>query len=315
MLIRIGRFMPPAGLVLLATVLVTVSHPSAQQPQQTQQKEGMLGGNIKYNSGQSIQPIFEGWTKDADGSFQLWFGYLNRNHVQEIAVPVGADNRIEPGEPDRGQPTYFYPRFNRQLFFVKVPSDFAQKQLIWTVVANGQSERAVGWLRPDWEIAPPGTGVGSGRGGGGVKNQPPSLTLSGTPRVALADTLTLTATVTDDGLPPARPGRGRGASNANANRPPAFDNPDFKATTPTNVPMVERPAPPRVEGRLQVSWLVWRGPAGVTFAPPAASADAGKAVFTAAFAKPGDYVLRARVTDGAATTVQDYKVSVSATQP
>ena len=29
----------------------------------------------------------------------------------------------------------------------------------------GQTERAVGWLRPDWEIAPPGTGTGSGRGG------------------------------------------------------------------------------------------------------------------------------------------------------
>jgi hypothetical protein len=79
--------------------------------------------------------------------------------------------------------------------------------------------------------------------------------------------------------------------------------------------MVERPAPPRVNGRLQVSWFVWRGPAGVTFSPAAASADDGKAVFTAAFTKPGEYVLRARVTDGAATTVQDYKVAVSPSQP
>jgi hypothetical protein len=310
--IRIARFMPPAALLVFAAVLAAASRSGAQQPPQTQQKEGMLSGNIKYNSGQSIQPIFEGWTKNADASYQLWFGYLNRNHVQEISVPVGPDNRIEPGESDRGQPTYFYTRFNRQLFSVKVPSDFGQKQLIWTVVANGQSERAVGWLRPDWEIAPPGSGTGSGRGGEARKNLPPSLTVSGAPRLTLADTLTLTATVTDDGLPPPRPARGRGA---NANRPPAFDNPDFKATTPTNVPPVERPAPPRVNGRLQVSWFVWRGPAGVTFAPPAASADEGKAVFTATFTKPGDYVLRARATDGAATTLQDYKVSVSSSQP
>src|SRR5262245_53849065 len=121
-----------------------------------QQRDGLLSGNIKYNSGQSVQPIFEGWTKNEDGSFQFYYGYLNRNHVQELQVPVGAENKMEPGAPDRGQPTYFYPRFNRQLFSVTVPADWGPKrELIWTLVANGQSERAVGWLRPDWEIAVP----------------------------------------------------------------------------------------------------------------------------------------------------------------
>src|SRR3954468_19925714 len=115
---------------------------SAQQPQQSQPKDGFLSGNIKYSSGQSVQPIFEGWSKNADG-YQLWFGYLNRNHVQEVSVPVGPSNRIEPGGPDRGQPTYFYTRFNRQLFSVAVPRDFGDKgQVIWTLVANGQTEKA-----------------------------------------------------------------------------------------------------------------------------------------------------------------------------
>jgi hypothetical protein len=278
-----------------------------------QQKEGALSGNIKYNTGQSVQPIFEGWTKQADGSYQFFFGYLNRNHVEEVPVPVGADNKIEPGGPDRGQPTYFYPRFNRQLFSVSVPSDFGKKELIWTLVVHGQTERAVGWLRPDWEIAPPGTGTGSGRGGETVKNQPPTMTLTGSPRIDVSATLALTATVTDDGLPPAR---GRGArGGGNANRPPAFDNSEFKATTPVNVPQVERPAPPRITGRLQVTWLVWRGPAAVVFDPPGASADEGKAVVSARFTKPGEYVLRARVTDGAATTMQDIKIVVGGPQP
>lgn len=275
-----------------------------------QSREGLLSGNIKYNSGQSVQPIFEGWTRDADGSYQLYFGYLNRNHVEEVLVPVGPDNKIEPGGPDRGQPTYFYTRFNRQLFSVTVPADWGKKEVVWTLVVHGQSERAVGWLRPDWEIAPPHSGVGSGRGGESAKNRPPTLTVEAAARVAVTAPLTLTATVTDDGLPPAR-GRG-GRGGASANRPPAFDNPDFKATPPVNVPQVERPAPPRVEGRLQLSWFVWRGPAAVTFAPPAASADAGPAVVSASFSRPGEYVLRARVTDSAATTLRDVKVVVTA---
>jgi hypothetical protein len=305
MSIRNRPFIQAALTVLIFTIAALAS---------AQQKEGLLSGNIKYNSGQSIQPIFEGWTKNPDGSYQLWFGYLNRNHVEEISLPVGTANRIEPGGPDRGQPTYFYPRFNRQLFAVVVPRDFGDKgQVIWTVVAHGQTERAVGWLRPDWEIAPPGTGTGSGRGGESAENHPPTLALSGASTAAVSAPLTLNATVTDDGLPPAR-GRGRGRGGA-ANRPPAFDNPDFKSTVPTNVPQVERPAPPRVNGRLQVSWFVWRGPAGVVFDPPAASADAGKAAFTATFTKPGEYVLRARATDGAATTQQDIKVVVAGSQP
>jgi hypothetical protein len=122
--------------------------------------------------------------------------------------------------------------------------------------------------------------------------------------------------VTDDGLPPARPGRGRGGAAAAArNRPPAFDNPDFKGSPPVNVPQVERPTPPAVTERLQVSWFVWRGPARVLFEPSTVGADQGKAASTVTFSKPGDYVLRARATDGAATAVQDVKVSVASSQP
>jgi len=308
MFIRIRRFIGPAALA--AGIIGAAALAGAQQPP-APKNEGALGGNIKYNSGQSIQPIFEGWSKNAEGGYQLWFGYLNRNHVEEISVPVGPNNRIEPGAADRGQPTYFYTRFNRQLFSVSVPKDFGEKsQVIWTVVAHGQSERAVGWLRPDWEIATPGTGTGSGRGGEAATNKPPTLALSGASSATLSQPVTLTAAVTDDGLPPAR-GRGGRGGRGRASQPQAFDNPDFKSTVPTNVPQVERQLPPRVEGRLQVSWFVWRGPASVAFNPPAASADSGSAAVTATFSKPGEYVLRARATDGAATTIKDIKVVVT----
>ena len=275
--------------------------PAAAQP------DGLLSGNIKYNSGQTVQPIFEGWTKNADGSFQFFFGYLNRNHVEELHVPVGAENRFEPGAADRGQPTYFYTRFNRDQFSVTVPADWGQKELIWTLVTQGRPERAVAWLRPDWEITPPGVG----RGDAAAKNQPPTLDVKGEPRVALPATLTLTATVTDDGQPPPRD-QGRGG-RGNPNRPPAFVY-DSKLPPPVNVPQVEREPRPTVTGRLQVEWFVWRGLADVTFTPGAASADEGPAVVTAAFSKPGEYVLRARATDTAATTLKDITVVVAGPQ-
>ena len=303
MSIGIQRFLQPA---VVALAIIGAPALAGAQP-----KEGQLSGNIKYNLGQSVQPIFEGWTKNSDGSYGLYFGYLNRNHVEEMQVPVGAENKIEPGEPDRGQPTYFYTRLNRQLFAVTVPADFGKKEVVWTLVVHGQSERAVGWLRPDWEIAVPGSGVGSGKEGENAANKPPTLTIDSAPRIPAGSALTLTATVSDDGLPPAPPPRGA-RGGADPNRPPAFNNSEFKATTPINVPQVERQTPPRVTGRLQVSWYVWRGPGAVTFEPAAASADEGKAVFRATFAQPGEYVLRARATDGAAVSAQDAKVVVAA---
>ena len=85
MSIRIRRFIPPAILTIAIFGMPALAG--------AQQKEGALSGNIKYNTGQSVQPIFEGWTRLTDGSYQLFFGYLNRNHVEEVPVPVGADNR------------------------------------------------------------------------------------------------------------------------------------------------------------------------------------------------------------------------------
>ena len=68
---------------------------------------------------QSIAPAYEGWEQNADGTFNLVFGYMNRNWDQEIDVPIGPDNRLDPGGPDRGQPTHFQPRRNRHVFRVQ----------------------------------------------------------------------------------------------------------------------------------------------------------------------------------------------------
>src|SRR5438045_2360480 len=48
--------------------------------------------HIKFKSGQAVVPIYEGWERVPDGSFNMVFGYLNRNHVEELSIPIGAQN-------------------------------------------------------------------------------------------------------------------------------------------------------------------------------------------------------------------------------
>jgi hypothetical protein len=266
---------------------------------------------LKYNSGQTIQPIFEGWARNADGSYAMHFGYMNRNYVESLSLPVGPNNSIEPGGPDRGQPTYFYPRINRSLFSVTVPKDWGKKELVWALTVHGKTEKAIGWLQPEWEINPdPARAAGSGAAAGPA-NQPPTLDLTVSQPTVLnhPGTLRLTAAATDDGLP--KPGRGRGKPAVGQETPPILKAPQ---DAPVNVPQLagrgRGSGPTRPEG-LTVSWIVWRGPADVVFEPAFALAKDGKADVMATFAKPGEYVLRGKATDGQLSTQKELKVTVN----
>ena len=46
-----------------------------------------FANNLKYDSGQDVQPVFEGWARVPNGTFDLYFGYLNRNWVAAAARP------------------------------------------------------------------------------------------------------------------------------------------------------------------------------------------------------------------------------------
>ena len=85
-------------------------------------------------------------------SFNFLFGYMNRNWEEELIVPIGPDNNIEPGGPDQGQPTRLLPRRNRFVFRVRVPKDWGQKELVWTLTTKGKTEKAYASLRPDYFI-------------------------------------------------------------------------------------------------------------------------------------------------------------------
>ena len=72
----------------------------------------LSGQTIIYSRGQNVAPSFEGWEQNSDGTFSLWFGYMNRNMDEKLHIPVGPNNKLEPAPIERGQPTYFQPRRN-----------------------------------------------------------------------------------------------------------------------------------------------------------------------------------------------------------
>ncbi|MEX2130005.1 MAG: hypothetical protein WD772_00850, partial [Pseudohongiellaceae bacterium] len=108
---------------------------------------------LSYTKGQHVEPAFEGWRGNDDGTFSFIFGYFNENWEEELDVPVGENNSFTPGDADRGQPTHFLPRRNRFTFEVVVPSDWGDRELVWTVNSpNGESRKAYATLATDYVI-------------------------------------------------------------------------------------------------------------------------------------------------------------------
>lgn len=269
-----------------------------------------VDNNFKFNSGQSVQPAFEGWSRNPDGSFNMHFGYLNRNWVQELSIPVGPNNSIEPGGPDRGQPTFFYTRTQRNLFTVAVPKDWGKKELIWTVVANGKTERAFGWLQPEWEIDPAGGAATGGQTSPELQgNTPPTFALDTPATIAVGQPLSLDATVTDDGIP--KPAPARKPAVGQETPPGLVASNDAPVNLPDLAPgRAQAAAPGGVRGPF-VTWMVYRGPASATFGSRNIPVKDGKASTAVTFSVPGEYVLLGRASDR--VMFVDKRVSIAVT--
>ena len=95
-----------------------------------------LTGSIR-SKGTSVTPALEGWYHGKDGNDYVLLGYFNRNTAQELDIPIGPNNHIDPGGPDQGQPTHFLTGRQMGVFTVKVPKDFGNKKMLWTLTANG----------------------------------------------------------------------------------------------------------------------------------------------------------------------------------
>jgi hypothetical protein len=152
---------------------------------------------LRHWNGQGVAPVFEGFDVNPDGSFNMWFGYMNRNYEEELDIPIGPNNSFEPGG-DRGQPAHFQIRRHKDVFKVMVPKDFGDQKLVWTLTAHGQTQQVTGTLAPVWMI----DRLRTTRGGNSEKidsNTPPVVSAVVSATGPLAATLTVAAT--DDGLP------------------------------------------------------------------------------------------------------------------
>ena len=98
--------------------------------------------------GEPVAPFFEGWYRNADGTFTFSFGYFNLDTEQVLEIPIGPDNFIEPAEFNGRHPTHFpvEPRRDRGVFQVTVPASYAdeEQRVVWTVTLAEPKTVAVG---------------------------------------------------------------------------------------------------------------------------------------------------------------------------
>ncbi len=271
-----------------------------------------------YSKGQHIEPAYEGWEHNEDGTFSFLFGYHNENWDEVIDLPVGEQNFFSPGEADRGQPTHFLPRRNRFTFKVQVPADFGDKELVWEITSNGVTRKAYATLAKDYIVDSVVIASETGSLGAGTStpesraNTHPVVTVQGdriagevVRTVRAGEPLVIHAEVVDDGLP-------KPSDMANATR-----------TAKSETMRMLRPPARITVGKtngLFLSWNVYRGEGNVTFDPPQpkpwedtrASANSpwgplwvpppipedGIYEVSVTFDEPGTYILWARADDG-----------------
>lgn len=279
----------------------------------------------RFSSGQDIQPIFEGWTQNEDGGYNFLFGYLNRNYAERPEVAVGENNFFSPGAPDRGQPTYFYPRTHRYQFEVAVPGDFpSDAELIWEVTRQGSTQRAYGWLQAEWEIdVNTITSNGRTQFGRGVDelygNVAPNVTVETSHEtIEVGQPVTLTARMADDELPSPVPERDDDA-RPRRRRDPTLVPPDGAPGIPDNIPQYSKAYPTR--NHMSVLWVVHRGPADGEFEPSGYQEwddgmegdgwTSGTVETVVTFSEPGSYTLRAFVSDAMLISKANIAITVT----
>ena len=231
--------------------------------------------DVVATKGLQVSPIYEGWYRVGSTRYAL-FGYFNRNTQEIVNVPVGPDNAVTPGPMDQGQPTRFFPGPQVGVFAVAVPDSASKTEVTWTLAVNGYKYSIPAFLDPLYLIQPQRDDAGTYPG-----NTPPVVKLDATGQSAqgpagvttsrsavVSQPLSLDVWVTDDGLPPLPGAKG--------------PTPALRGT-------------PGGRGRRQgltVSWNVHRGPGEVKFGNPTPPVEGGKAVTTATFSTPGEYMLR-----------------------
>lgn len=234
-----------------------------------------LGKDIGVAEGQTVTPAYEGWYVDDDGRIALSFGYYNRNTRETPDIPIGPANRIigaPDGNPDQGQPTHFETGRQWGVFTVKIPAD-SQQPVAWHLENQGKTFHIAANRKPEYIIDaiagdasrnfPPQIWFTEG----GPKGHGPGGITTGPLQARVGQPLRLDAWVGDDGVGSALAAMFLGG---NEGKPP-----------------------------VTVAWFRSQGPGEVEFSEPTAKVpvEGGKASTEATFTRPGDYLLRVRVTE------------------
>jgi hypothetical protein len=230
---------------------------------------------LRHARGELVAPVFEGWFRDETGTLLLSFGYFNRNFEQHLDIPVGADNKIEPGPADQGQPTHFVPRRQWGAFAVRVAKEVEQrllaekKSVTWTLRANNQTVSIPANLGPTYAIDALKEPT--------VENTPPVLRFEGAPA------------------------SGTGPLGAKTSIKAVAGTP---VTVKLSVADDKRALPQKRNIGVRLTWVRYRGAGAVTITDATKSVDGnGDASVTASFADPGEYVLRVEASD---TEIHDF---------
>ncbi len=175
---------------------------------------GPLTSAARAQEKQPIYPAYDGFLKNADGSYTIAFAYFSHN-AEPVTVPAGAANAFSPGAGDRMQPVTFKPGHWRFQCVMVMPPDFDGK-LTWTLdyagnkTGTSQSMLQSNWFlvegaedlaKVDFKNAPKGVCL----------NRPPSVRVLGANRrdgkevlgvvAAVGQQESLFGSVNDEGLP------------------------------------------------------------------------------------------------------------------
>jgi hypothetical protein len=249
------------SLIVAATLAAAVSTLAQTQP---------LPLDPARERGVSVTPAFEGWYQNADGTYSLLVGYFNRNKAETLDIPVGPNNKVEPGPIDQGQPTHFQVGRQWGVFVIKVPKDFGTKTVTWTITANGETQSIPLTLNKHYPIEPfEEKGMG---------NKPPVFTFGGAkftgPPTAVAASYT-----------------------GSAGQPIELT---FGVDDPKQTKQGSEARAARGGGIVaNVSFHKFRGPGTIKFEPARVTAKAQAETVTtkATFSLPGEYLLRVQGND------------------
>ena len=259
---------------------------------------------VRHWSGQAVAPVYEGFDINPDGTYNLWFGYMNRNFEEALDIPIGAENTFEPGG-DSGQPTHFAPRRHKDVFKVVVGKDFGEKKIVWKLTVRGKTELIAATINPVWQIDRRRTT----RGGSDEaidSNHPPVVKIDPPEQtVAPGGRATFAVSATDDGLPRRR----RAVTPEDLSRllgtPPAIVNAPGGAAAGRGGGGGGGQAGPENPG-LSFEWFKYRGPGKVIFDRQLGMLADGKTTASASFSEPGDYIVQVVVDDGSGESAGNF---------